>query len=64
MKLLLKQKSVSTLEENMVEMKSRSKEGYEISTEKQETYNNMDEICVHLFIIDTRNQKSNNTGNK
>lgn len=64
MKLLLKQKSVSTLEENMVEMKSRSKEGYEISTEKQETYNNMDEICVYLFIIDTRNQKSNNTGNK
>ena len=35
----------------MVDMQSYGKQGYKISTEKQETYNDKDEFCVHLFLL-------------
>lgn len=38
----------------MVDMQSYGKQAYEISIEKQETYNDMGEICV-LFFINSRN---------
>lgn len=35
----------------MLDMQSYGKQNYEISTEKQGTYNDMGEICVYLFFL-------------